>query len=62
MSALRWRSASSVQAEFLLNAGPGDARPVAVGLLDTLDGAGVLDVLDGVPHLAEQASQGFFPP
>ena len=27
---------------------------MAVGFLDTLDGAGVLDVFDGVPHLAEQ--------
>src|ERR1035441_2524229 len=47
----QWRS---VQAEFFFNAGPGNARPAAVGFLDTLEGAGVLDILDGVAHLAEQ--------
>ena len=30
------------------------ARLVAVGFLEALDGAGVLDVLDGVAHLVEQ--------
>ena len=33
---------SSVQAELLLNAGPREARFVAVSFLDALDGAGVL--------------------
>ena len=50
---------SSRQFQFLFDFRPGDARFVAVRFPGAFDDAGVLNVLDGFLHLAEQGA-GYF--